>query len=301
MIKNEDEFMKLKISIIIATFNSGKTLKQTLDSIRYQTYKNIELIIIDGLSSDDTLDIIKEYSDVVTKCISEKDSGIYEAFNKGIKIATGDYICFIGSDDCYIDYNVFENIIVDFNSSCDMFSYPIVCIDEESGNEYVHSNNITKEDILTGNMLPHPGIFVKTQIMKKYMFNEKNKIISDYEFLLRYLIDGGVIEYHDYSVAYFSNSGVSNSMFNSELWKSGILEHLILYKNLELEQKYFFKYLNQVFKYEDIESIKYLVMLLMKRILKKFKLINIIKRLIRINKKHRCGLKYCRWCDRYGE
>ena len=62
--------MKPKISIIIATLNSGKTLKQTLDSIRHQTYKNIELIIIDGLSSDNTLDLIKEYSDVVTKCIS---------------------------------------------------------------------------------------------------------------------------------------------------------------------------------------------------------------------------------------
>ena len=74
----------LKISIIIATYNSEKTLKQTLDSIRYQTYENIETIVIDGLSTDDTLKIVKEYSDVVKRYISEKDTGIYNAFNKGI-------------------------------------------------------------------------------------------------------------------------------------------------------------------------------------------------------------------------
>lgn len=181
--------MSFKISVIIATFNSGRTLRQTLDSIRYQTYKNVETIIIDGLSSDNTLEIINEYSDVVTKCISEKDSGIYEAFNKGINLATGDYIGFIGSDDCYIDYSVFDNIIKDLSVDIDMISYPIVCIDEYYKNEYIFFNTLDKEDILTGKMLPHPGLFVKTKIMKKYMFNDKNKIISDYEFLLRYLMD----------------------------------------------------------------------------------------------------------------
>lgn len=293
--------MNFKISIIIATFNSEKTLRQTLDSIRYQTYKNIEVIVIDGLSKDDTLDIIKEYSDIVTKCISEKDSGIYEAFNKGIRMATGEYVCFIGSDDCYFDYNVFENIIRDFMSESDMISYPIVCVDECNKGEYIFFNNIDKEDILIGKMLPHPGLFVKTEIMKKYMFNEKNKIISDYEFLLRYLIDGGLVEYHDYPVAYFSNGGVSNSAFNSESWKNNISEHLTLYKNLKLEQKYLFGYLNQVFKYKDTETIKYSVMLLIKNLLKKFGLVEFIKKVLKIKKKHKCNLKYCRWCGRYGE
>ncbi|MDO5380907.1 MAG: glycosyltransferase family 2 protein [Acidaminococcaceae bacterium] len=293
--------MNFKISIVIATFNSDRTLKQTLDSIRYQTYKNIELIVVDGLSSDNTLDIIKEYTDIVSKYISEKDNGIYEAFNKGINLATGDYIGFIGSDDCYIDYSVFDNIIKDLSVDVDMISYPIVCIDEYYKNEYIFINNIDKEDILTGKMLPHPGLFVKTEIMKKYMFNEKNKIISDYEFLLRYLIDGGVVNFRDYPVAYFSNSGVSSSNFNSESWKCEISEHLTLYKNIELEQKYLFGYLNQVFKYEERENSKYLIILLMKNLLKKFKLAEIVKILLGIKKKHKCNLKYCRWCGRYGE
>ena len=260
--------MSFKISVIIATFNSGRTLRQTLDSIRYQTYKNVETIIIDGLSSDNTLEIINEYSDVVTKCISEKDSGIYEAFNKGINLATGDYIGFIGSDDCYIDYSVFDNIIKDLSVDIDMISYPIVYIDE---------------------------------YYKKYMFNDKNKIISDYEFLLRYLIDGGVVKFSDYPVAYFSNSGVSSGNFNSESWKCEISEHLTLYKSLKLEQKYLFGYLNQVFKYKERENTKYLIILLMKNLLKKFKLAEIVKILLGIKKKHKCNLKYCRWCGRYGE
>lgn len=247
------------------------------------------------------MEIINEYSDVVTKCISEKDSGIYEAFNKGINLATGDYIGFIGSDDCYIDYSVFDNIIKDLSVDIDMISYPIVCIDEYYKNEYIFFNTLDKEDILTGKMLPHPGLFVKTKIMKKYMFNDKNKIISDYEFLLRYLIDGGVVKFSDYPVAYFSNSGVSSGNFNSESWKCEISEHLTLYKSLKLEQKYLFGYLNQVFKYKERENTKYLIILLMKNLLKKFKLAEIVKILLGIKKKHKCNLKYCRWCGRYGE
>lgn len=150
-------------------------------------------------------------------------------------------------------------------------------------------------------MLPHPGLFVKTKIMKKYMFNDKNKIISDYEFLLRYLIDGGVVKFRDYPVAYFSNSGVSSGNFNSESWKCEISEHLTLYKSLKLEQKYLFGYLNQVFKYEERENTKYLIILLMKNLPKKFKLAEIVKILLGIKKKHKCNLKYCRWCGRYGE
>ena len=102
----------MKISIVIATLNSGKTLAQTLDSIRYQKYNDleVEVVVIDGKSSDNTLSVIEEYSDVVSKFISEKDTGIYNAFNKGISLATGDYICFIGSDDCYCNYNVFTTL-----------------------------------------------------------------------------------------------------------------------------------------------------------------------------------------------
>lgn len=287
----------LKLSIVIATYNSGKTLKQALDSIRYQTYKNIETIVVDGLSKDNTLEIINEYSDVVTQFISEKDTGIYNAFNKGINLATGDYICFLGSDDCYINYHVINHVMNEINETIDMVSAPIICVDENN-REFDFSNQLTKEDILSGKMLPHPGIFVKKKIIKKYMFNENNKIISDYEFLLRYVLDGGSIKFVNYPVVYFSLGGISSDTFNGDKWQLNIYEHLRLYQNLNMDKKYLFTYLNNELHYSDIYRIKFIMVSLLRIILKKLKLIEIIKFILAKKRKHKCILKYCRWCGR---
>lgn len=287
----------LKLSIVIATYNSGKTLKQALDSIRYQTYKNIETIVVDGLSKDNTLEIIKEYSDVVTRFISEKDTGIYNAFNKGINLATGDYICFLGSDDCYINFDVINNIMSEINGDIKILSAPIICIDENS-KEFDYSNQLAKEEILIGKMLPHPGMFVKTVIMKKYMFNENNKIISDYEFLLRYVLDGGSIKFVKYPVVYFSLGGISSDTFNGDKWQLNIYEHLRLYQNLNIDKKYLFTYLNNELHYSDIYRFKFIMVNLLRIILKKLKVIEIIKFILNKKKKHKCTLKYCRWCGR---
>lgn len=287
----------LKLSIVIATYNSGRTLKQALDSIRYQTYKDIETIIVDGLSKDNTIEIIKEYSDVVTKYISEADTGIYNAFNKGINLATGDYICFLGSDDCYINYDVINKVMNEIDETVDMLSAPIICIDENN-REFDASNQLTKEEILSGKMLPHPGMFVKMVIMKKYMFNENNKIISDYEFLLRYVINGGNIQVVDYPVVYFSLGGISSDGFNGDKWQLNICEHLRLYQSLNLDKKYLFAYLNNEFHYSDIYKIKFIVVNLLRIILKKLKVIEIIKITIGKKRSHKCTLKYCRWCGK---
>ena len=99
----------MKISIITATYNSSYTVRDTLECIQNQTYNNIEHIIVDGLSNDGTIDIIRSYPHVAT-IISEKDSGIYDAMNKGLALATGDIIGILNSDDIYISNNVLENI-----------------------------------------------------------------------------------------------------------------------------------------------------------------------------------------------
>ena len=88
-----------KVSIITPTFNSEKFLEETLKSIQSQTYKNYELIIIDGKSTDKTLKIINKYKNIINYCISEKDKGIYDAFNKGMSVASGKYILVVNSDD----------------------------------------------------------------------------------------------------------------------------------------------------------------------------------------------------------
>ena len=107
----------MKISLITVSYNSVNTIEQTIKSVINQTYSNIEYIIVDGMSTDGTLDIIKKYDDFINKKVVEIDNGIYDAMNKGISLCTGDIIGILNSDDFYYDKYVLENIISTFKSS----------------------------------------------------------------------------------------------------------------------------------------------------------------------------------------
>ena len=104
----------MKISIITVVWNNKETIKDAIDSVLSQTYKNIEYIIVDGASSDGTVDIIKGYGDKITKFISEPDKGLYDAMNKGLSLATGDIVGILNSDDFYIDEFVIEKVVNEF-------------------------------------------------------------------------------------------------------------------------------------------------------------------------------------------
>ena len=103
------------ISVVTVVYNGEKTLEQTILSVVNQTYNNVEYIIIDGGSKDNTLDIIKKYEDKIDYWQSEPDKGIYDAMNKGIKLATGEFIYILGCDDFLIDKDIFENIKIYLN------------------------------------------------------------------------------------------------------------------------------------------------------------------------------------------
>ena len=295
----------MRLTIVIATYNSAKTLRQTLDSIRYQSFNNIETIVIDNLSTDKTLDIVDEYSDVVNVCISEKDTGIYCAFNKGIKHATGDFICFIGSDDCYCDYNVLENIMLSINENDAIISAPIIAVNEDNKKESFLNNKISTEEILSGLMLPHPGLFVRTDIMRQYKFNETNKIISDYEFLLRYLLDNGRVKFVDQIVAYFSDGGISSSAVGSHNWNRTLYEHIVLLEKLDLVDSQLDLLIERFCGFKKNNTIRHHLREVRRLICKKIPILNFmnnyirkIKSLIPSKKRHQCSLKYCRWCNR---
>ena len=153
-----------RFSIVIATYNSENTLRQTLESIEKQTFKDYEVIIVDGLSTDKTEEIVKDYSSIIGTYISEKDSGIYDAFNKGVSASVGEYINFIGSNDCFYDYQTLEKVSeqLDDKHCPDILSGPVCEIDPASGVEWKANNRISKEEILSGKMIPHAGMFVKT-------------------------------------------------------------------------------------------------------------------------------------------
>jgi glycosyltransferase involved in cell wall biosynthesis len=190
--------MKPLISIITSTFNSEKTLAETLKSVVDQTYKNIEYIIIDGASKDTTVEVIKSYEKIFIekkidlKWQSEPDTGIYNAWNKALEMVTGDWVVFIGSDDYFINKTVFEEAILDLEKAVknkNRFVYgKIEHVNylkqkiEESGLPW-----ITQKKRFTYTMnIGHSGSFHHKSLFEEYgNFNESFKIVGDYEFLLR--------------------------------------------------------------------------------------------------------------------
>lgn len=180
----------MKISIITVTYNSEKTIEDTLKSIQSQTYKNFEHIVIDGASTDGTLNIVRSFSNTIVS--SEPDNGIYDAMNKGLKLVSGDIIGILNSDDFYSSSNVLQ-LVVD--------AFCVNNIDSVYGDlQYVSQNNLNKvvrywkagrfkrERFLNGWMPPHPTFFVKRKCYQKYgCFDLDFDSAADYELMLRFL------------------------------------------------------------------------------------------------------------------
>ena len=169
------------ITVITVCFNAEKTIENTILSVINQTYPNIEYIIIDGGSTDKTIDIIKKYEDKITKWISEKDKGIYDAMNKGIIMAKGDWINFMNCGDSFFSVDVIKQIVdeLSFNEQTDVIY----------GNCVINVNNrsymVIPENLkCISNHLPfcHQCTFVKASLVKTYPFNLNYKFVADYNF-----------------------------------------------------------------------------------------------------------------------
>ncbi len=182
----------MKVSIITVSLNSCETIEDSIQSVLNQKYKNIEYIIIDGGSSDGTVEIIKKFQDKIAKWVSEYDKGIYHALNKGIGLATGDIIGFLHADDVYA-----HNLVIDLIVSRMMNYDTESCYGDLL---YVHKKDINKtirywkscpyhEGLFKkGWMPPHPTFFVRRKIYDRYgYFNTEFKIAADYELMLRFL------------------------------------------------------------------------------------------------------------------
>ena len=181
IIKQTQKNMPL-ITVVTVVRNGEKTLEQTILSVINQTYRNIEYIIIDGASTDGTLDIIKKYGDKVDYWVSEKDKGIYDAMNKGISLATGDFIALLNSDDWY-ESNACEIIVNKINEVvADVYYGMMRVIDEKGSPLYVYGFT---EQSLFKNMIAHPTCFIKNSIYKLYQYDTKYKSSGDYDFMIR--------------------------------------------------------------------------------------------------------------------
>lgn len=182
----------MKVTIITATYNSKKNIKTCLESVLNQTYKDIEIIIIDGNSNDNTLSVVNSMllGYVNSKVISESDNGIYDALNKGLKLASGDIIGFVHSDDILCSPNIIYEIVDCFsNKSVDGVYGDLLYVNKSNLNHTIRawkscefSYNLLKK----GWMPPHPSLYLKREIYDKFgIFNLDYKISADYDFMLR--------------------------------------------------------------------------------------------------------------------
>lgn len=216
----------MKISIITVVWNNKETIKDAIDSVLNQTYKNIEYIIIDGASTDGTVEIIQSYGDKIAKFVSEPDKGLYDAMNKGIAFATGDIVGILNSDDFYIDKFVIEKVIKEFeDKQCDSLFADLVYVKPENLEKtvrYYDSSQFNPNKFAYGWMPAHPTFFVKREVYEKYgNFRTDLKIGADFDILARFLYT------HKISYSYIKEvlvkmrvGGVSTSF--SSIWINNV-------------------------------------------------------------------------------
>lgn len=185
----------MKISIITATYNSAATVSDTIESVLAQTHQDIEYMIIDGASKDNTLDIIRSYEPRFNghmRIISEPDKGIYDALNKGIEYASGDVLGFIHADDLLADSDVIAKINRKFvDTNCDMLYGDMLMVDQENKKTVRNwkSSPFDKKLLRRGWMAPHPTLYATKQLYASVgNYNLKYPICADYDFIVRAFI-----------------------------------------------------------------------------------------------------------------
>ena len=221
-----DKDKALKVSIITVVRNNKETVKNAIDSVLGQTYKNIEYIVVDGASTDGTVEIVRSYGDKISQFISEPDSGLYSAMNKGISLATGDVIGILNSDDFYIDDKVIQRVVKEFEEkNVDSVYADLVYVEPKNLNKtvrYYDSSKFNPSKFSYGWMPAHPTFFVKKDTYEKHgVFRTDLKIAADFDILIRFLLT------HKISYSYMQEvlvkmrvGGVSTS-FNS-IWINNI-------------------------------------------------------------------------------
>jgi glycosyltransferase involved in cell wall biosynthesis len=185
----------MKISIITSTYNSGATLSDTLSSVLRQSYKNIELIIVDGASTDNTVDIIKKYQDKFEgrlRYISEPDNGLYDAMNKGIRMSTGDVVGILNSDDFYTSSNVLEKVATTLEKKkVDAVYGDVHYVKRDNPRKcvrYYSSRLFRRGWMRLGFMPAHPSFYCRRYVYSKYgMFDTSYDVAADFESLFRFI------------------------------------------------------------------------------------------------------------------
>ena len=201
----------MKISIITVTLNSEKTLQETIDSVAGQNYDDLEYIIVDGGSTDSTLDIIKKNNNKISRWISEKDYGISDAFNKGIKLSSGDVVGIINSDDMLSD-DALNTIEKNMREDTDVLYGNAISFAEDISPYLERASSL--DGLYTSMVLLHPAVFVRKSAYEQYgFFDIQYKCCMDRDLLLRMYTHGAKFQYIDTVLAKIRQGGVNQRLY----------------------------------------------------------------------------------------
>ena len=201
-----------KISIITVCYNCETGIEGTVKSVVNQTYSNVEYIIIDGQSTDKSIDIIKKYSNSIVRIVSEKDDGIYNAMNKGIDICTGDYVMFLNGGDCLYNKTVLADVVEKYNGQ-DII-YGNLMLGYNNGTYKMRSQpEVINKFLFINSTILHPASFIKRGLFQKYgKFDEKYAVSADFDFFLRVVFIPEVsLLYLPLVISIFNMGGASNN------------------------------------------------------------------------------------------
>lgn len=180
-----------KFSIITVTYNAGKVLEDTIQSVVFQTYRNVEYIIVDGGSKDNTLEIAEKYRDRISKVISEPDKGLYDAMNKGIHLATGDYLCFLNAGDELHENETLQKLVHTLKGKelPDVIYGETAIVDEEG--HFLHMRRLSAPDTLNwksfkqGMLVCHQAFFARRELAINDLYDLRYRFSADFDWCIR--------------------------------------------------------------------------------------------------------------------
>ncbi len=200
----------MKISVVTVVRNACENIHKTVESVLSQSYADIEYIILDGLSTDGTTEILHNYEDRLSKLIVEKDNGLYDAMNKALKVATGDFLIFMNSGDTFYSSQTIETVVKQLVDNKCVFYGNVIQKNPDTGKENFFGGVFGKHRLCFKNIC-HQSIFYPISVYKQYNYNLTYKIFADYYYNLTLIADRINFRYMDLIVSYFELGGLSNT------------------------------------------------------------------------------------------
>ena len=240
---NNTQYLHPKFSVITVTYNAGKVLEDTIQSVVFQTYRNVEYIIVDGNSKDNTLEIVDKYRNRISQVISEPDKGLYDAMNKGIQLATGDYLCFLNAGDEFHDNETLQKIVHTLKGKelPDVIYGETAIVDEEG--HFLHMRRLSAPQTLTwksfkqGMLVCHQAFFAHRELAVQHPYDLKYRFSADFDWCIRIMKKTKCLHNTRLTIIDYLNEGMTTRNHKASLkerfrimakhygWLSTILHH----------------------------------------------------------------------------